>query len=151
LFVGHRINFHSCLCSHARYTLGDYSAAASAFRQGLELDPSNANLKSGLTNSEERISTDDGPPPLVPDENSAPSQSSGLPPNSGANLGNMAGMAGLADMFRNMGGAEGGGMPDIMSMMQNPQMVAMAQNMMANGGLENLCAIDNFFLFLLFF
>ncbi|KIM85463.1 hypothetical protein PILCRDRAFT_66916 [Piloderma croceum F 1598] len=120
---------------HAQYTLGDYSAAASAFRRGLELDPSNANLKSGLTNSEDRISTDDDQPPLVPDENSAPSQSHGLPPNPEANLGNMAGMA---DMFRSMGGAGGGGMPDIMSMMQNPQMVAMAQNMMANGGLENL-------------
>jgi small glutamine-rich tetratricopeptide repeat-containing protein alpha len=60
----------------------------------------------------------------------------------------MAGMAGMADMFRSMGGggggAGGGGMPDIMSMMQNPQLVAMAQNMMANGGLENLCAIEIF-------
>lgn len=138
MFVRRRINLHSHLCSHAQYTLGDYSAAASAFRRGLELDPSNANLKSGLTNSEDRISTDDGPPPLVPDENSVPSQSPGLPLNPGENLGNMAGMAGMADMFRNMGGTGGGGMPDIMSMMQNPQMLAMAQNMMANGGLENL-------------
>jgi small glutamine-rich tetratricopeptide repeat-containing protein alpha len=85
-----------------------------------------------LTNSEERISTDDGPPPLVPDE-SFPSQSSRSPSGPGAGLGNMAGMA---DMLRGMGGA--GGMPDIMSMMQNPQMMAMVNNMMANGGMESL-------------
>jgi hypothetical protein len=79
---------------HAQYTLGDYTAAAAAFRRGLELDPSNANLKSGLSNSEERISTDDGPPPLIPDENFPPAQSPSSLPNAGAGLGNMADMLG---------------------------------------------------------
>lgn len=111
--------------SHAHYTLEDYTAAAAAFRRGLELDPSNANLKSGLSNSEDRISTDDGPPPLVPDD-----RSPGLP---GAGLGNMA------DMLGGMGG--GGGMPDMASLMSNPMFMQMAQSMMANGGLENLCVL----------
>jgi small glutamine-rich tetratricopeptide repeat-containing protein alpha len=135
-----------CHSSHAQYTLGDYSAAASAFRQGLELDPTNVNLKSGLANSEERISTDDGPPPLVPDDQTPPSQSSASPPSAGTGFG------GMADMLRGMsGGAGGAGAPDIMAMMQNPQLMAMAQNMMGNGGLENLCAIDIIQILSLFF
>lgn len=115
---------------HAQYTLGDYTAAAAAFRRGLELDPSNANLKSGLSNSEDRISTDDGVPPLIPDENIPPAQSPGSLPNAGAGLGNMA------DMLGGMGG--GGGLPDMASIMSNPMFMQMAQNMMANGGLESL-------------
>ncbi|KAF7978885.1 hypothetical protein HWV62_44383 [Athelia sp. TMB] len=115
---------------HAQYTLGDYPAAAAAFRKGLELDPNNANLKSGLTNSEERI--DDGPPPLVPDDNVAAA------PNTGGLGAGLGGMGGMADMLRGMGGGGGGGMPDIAAMMQNPALMQMAQNMMANGGLESL-------------
>lgn len=38
-------------------------------------------------------------------------------------------MAGLAEMMQGMGGA-GGGMPDMASMLNNPQLMAMAQNMM---------------------
>ena len=43
-------------------------------------------------------------------------------------------------MMRNMGGTggPGGGMPDIASLMNNPQLMAMAQQMAANGGLANL-------------
>lgn len=114
---------------HAQYSLGDFAAAASAFRRGLDLDPSNASLTSGLQNAEARIVPDDdvnGPPPLVPDGS--------FPPSSPAPA---AGMGGMADMLRNMGGA-GGGMPDIASLMNNPAMMSMAQQMMANGGLESL-------------
>ena len=46
-------------------------------------------------------------------------------------------------MMRNMGmgpggGGGGGGMPDLASLMNNPQLMAMAQQMAANGGLANL-------------
>ena len=46
----------------------------------------------------------------------------------------------MADIMRNMGigGGGGGGMPDVASMMNNPQFMAMAQQMAANGGLANL-------------
>jgi small glutamine-rich tetratricopeptide repeat-containing protein alpha len=49
-------------------------------------------------------------------------------------------MGGLADTLRNMGGAGAGagGMPDLASLMNNPAMMQMAQQMMANGGLERL-------------
>jgi small glutamine-rich tetratricopeptide repeat-containing protein alpha len=116
---------------HAQYCLGDFAAAASAFRRGLDIDPSSANLKSGLQNAEARIVSvddDDGPPPLISDDSSSPSSSA--PPAA-------AGLGGMADMLRNMGGG-GGGMPDIASLMNNPAMMSMAQQMMANGGLEGL-------------
>ena len=49
-------------------------------------------------------------------------------------------------MLRNFGGAGAGGapgggaggMPDLGSLMNNPMMMQMAQQMMANGGLERL-------------
>lgn len=48
-------------------------------------------------------------------------------------------MGGMADMLRGMGGGGGGGgMPDLASIMNNPQMMAMAQQMMANGGLASM-------------
>lgn len=47
--------------------------------------------------------------------------------------------AAAANPFAGLGGLGGaGGMPDLASMMNNPQMMAMAQSMMANGGLERL-------------
>jgi small glutamine-rich tetratricopeptide repeat-containing protein alpha len=48
------------------------------------------------------------------------------------------GLGGLTDTLRNLGGAGAGGMPDIAGMMNNPAMMQMAQQMMANGGLERL-------------
>ena len=48
-------------------------------------------------------------------------------------------MGGLADMLGGMGGGGGaGGMPDLASLMQNPMLMQMAQQMAANGGLERL-------------
>lgn len=113
--------------SHAQYSLGDFSAAANAFERGLKLEPGNAGLKSGLQNAKARLT----------EETSARSVSPSSPaatPSAGGGLGNLGGMA---DMLRGMGGG-GGGMPDLASIMNNPQMMAMAQQMAANGGLESL-------------
>jgi len=120
--------------------LGDYVAAGAAFKKGLEFDPTNANLKSGLQNAKERMPAEDddndGPPPLVP-EGDLPRAATSTNSRAGA------GAAGMADMFRNMGGAAGGGMPDLASLMNNPMMMQMAQQMMANGGLERLMSNPN--------
>ena len=113
--------------SHAQYCLGHFKEAAAAFRRGVELDPSNASLKSGLKNAEARIVPDAGGiPPLEADNPvSDPASSTGL--------------GGMAEMLRGLGGGSaGGGMPDLASMMNNPMMMQMAQQMMANGGLERL-------------
>ena len=116
------------MASHAQYSLGDFRAAATAFGRGLEIEPSNASLKSGLQNA--RARTVDG------DEDAERSSPSSIP-TAGAG----AGLGGMADMLRNMGGAPGGGgggMPDLASIMNNPQLMAMAQQMAANGGLASL-------------
>jgi small glutamine-rich tetratricopeptide repeat-containing protein alpha len=52
----------------------------------------------------------------------------------------MPDLASMASMFGGMGGG-GGGMPDLATMMKNPQLMQMAQSMMANGGLEKLMAV----------
>lgn len=113
--------------------MGDYKAAADAFSKGTELDPTNENLKSGLQNSRDRITPEDededGPPPLMPEDQLPQSSPSSDPITSNAT----PNLAGLADM---LGG--GGGMPNLAGMMNNPMMMQMAQQLMANGGLERL-------------
>lgn len=120
--------------SHAHYCLGDYAAARDAFQRGLDIDPTNANLKSGLQNAEARVGNTSA---------SASSSSAASPPASSSErsaAGAGAGGGGLADLMAGLGGgARGaGGMPDLAAMMENPMMMQMAQQMMANGGLERL-------------
>ena len=87
-------------------------------------------MKTGLQNSEARIASDGdtAPPRKAPSSNSPPRPGPGL------------GSGGMADMLRNLGGAGAGagGMPDLAGLMNNPGMMQMAQQMMANGGLERL-------------
>ena len=106
--------------------MGDFKAASSAFERGLKLEPANASLKSGLQNAKARITDDESEP-----EEEAASARSGAAPNAG--LGNLGGISDILQGM-GMGGPGGGGMPDIASMMRNPQLMAMA----ANGGLESL-------------
>ncbi|KAG7098936.1 hypothetical protein E1B28_000826 [Marasmius oreades] len=124
---------------HAQYCLSDFKAAADAFERGLKFDPNNAGLKSGLQNAKARITQDDdddGPPPLIPDDGSTPAATSS---RSGGNRGasSTPDLSTMADTLRGMGGG-GGGMPDMASLLNNPQMMQMAQQMMANGGLAGL-------------
>lgn len=112
---------------HARYSIGDYTAAATAYRRGLELEPNNAAMKTGLRNSEAHTADTAG-------DTAPPSGASSDPRNdTGA-----GGLGGLADTLRNMGGAGAGTTPDLANLMNNPAMMQMAQRMMANGGLERL-------------
>ncbi|KAL5534652.1 hypothetical protein ACEPAG_1115 [Sanghuangporus baumii] len=118
---------------HAHYSLGDYPAAASAFQRGLEVDPNNAGLKSGLQNAEARTEQ--------PTSSRAPNPPTGTGSVAGAGAGAGSGAGGgLADLLGGLGGggAGGGGAPDLASMMQNPMLMQMAQQMAANGGLERM-------------
>ncbi|KAF7306553.1 Hsc70 cochaperone [Mycena indigotica] len=114
---------------HAQFCLEDYEAAAEAFERGLKLEPGNQGLKSSLENAKSRI---------VP--SSSTGASSATPRGGGG-----GGGGGLADLLSGLGGGAGGGggMPDLASLMSNPQMMSMAQQMMANGGLENLMRNPN--------
>ncbi|KAF7784683.1 hypothetical protein Agabi119p4_848 [Agaricus bisporus var. burnettii] len=110
---------------HAQYSLGDFKAAVAAFEHGLEIDPNNSGLKSGLANAKTKVSSGD-------DVSSIDTDSAGAGAGAGAAGG------GLADMFRNLGGGGGGGGMDLASLMNNPQVMQMAQRMAAEGGLERL-------------
>ena len=116
--------FLLCFSRHAQYSLGDFKASSSAFERGLKLEPGNPGLKSGLQNSQARIASND---------TSSPNESSFAPASNPA-----PGLGGMADMMRNMGMGSNAGMPDLSSIMNNPQLMAMAQQMAANGGLTNL-------------
>lgn len=61
------------------------------------------------------------------------------PTGTGAGPGGMD-FGGMADMLRGMtgGGSEGGGNPDLAGLLNNPMMKQMAQQMMANGGIEKM-------------
>ncbi|KAG6814034.1 hypothetical protein H0H92_003884 [Tricholoma furcatifolium] len=111
---------------HAYFSLGDFSQAEEAFERGLVQDPSNAGLSSGLQATKERIAASNNVSSPATTSRETPAQGGGAP-----NFG------GMADMLRGMGGA-GGGMPDMSTLLNNPQLMNMAQQMMANGGLASL-------------
>jgi len=106
---------------HAQYSLGDYKGAADAFERGLKQDPANASLKAGLQNAQGRIIPDD-----AVDTSGTPTAGAGAP-----------NFAAMADMLRG-GAGQGGGMPDLASLMNNPQVMNMAQQLASNGGLANM-------------
>ncbi|EJD55100.1 TPR-like protein [Auricularia subglabra TFB-10046 SS5] len=111
---------------HAHYALGNFAEAAAAFKQGLDLEPSNANLKTGYDAAKARI------PESADDEDD-------IPPAAAAEGGARGApdLSSLAGMFGG-GGAGGGGMPDLGSLLSNPAIAGIAQQLMGNGGLESL-------------
>ena len=103
---------------HAQFSLGDYAAAVDAYERGLELDSTNANMKASLAQAKKKLDESSS----TIDERS-PSQAAPA-------MGGMPDLAGLASMMGGLGGGGGagggaGGMPDIASMMRNPQMMEM--------------------------
>ncbi|KAH8835965.1 putative cytoplasm protein [Flagelloscypha sp. PMI_526] len=111
---------------HAQYSVADYKGAVKSFEKGLELDPTNSNFKSGLANAKARV---------VPDEDEEPFEAS---TSDSASRGSSSGGGGLPDLSSLAGMMGGGGMPDMASLLNNPQMMAMAQQMQQNGGLASL-------------
>lgn len=113
---------------HAHYSLGDYKEASASFQRGLDVEPGNPSLTSALNNAEVRLKESDPPSDTQSTQSTQP----------GTGPGGMD-LSGMADMLRGMGGGgPGGGNPDLAGLMNNPMMAQMAQQMMANGGLERL-------------
>lgn len=105
--------------SHAQFSLGEYEAAIEAYESGLKLDPGNSNMKAALATAKIRYA-----------EESSNAVADREPPSGGAGggAGGMPDLSALAGMMGGLGGGGGGGgggMPDLASMMQNPQMMAM--------------------------
>lgn len=97
--------------SHAYFCLNKYSEAVEAYEKGLELDPNNATLKSSLATAKSKVSSGS-----VERSAESPSSAAGGLPNFGA----------------------GGGMPDLGSLLNNPALMNMAQQMMQSGALDGL-------------
>ncbi|KAJ1800830.1 Small glutamine-rich tetratricopeptide repeat-containing protein 2 [Coemansia sp. RSA 2399] len=95
---------------HAYFGMGEFAEAAAAYEKGLELDPENKVMKAALETTKAKLESEDG--------------SSGSPVESGSGA-------------RSSSTGAGGGF-DMASLMNNPALMSMAQNMMANGGLDQL-------------
>lgn len=143
---------------HALFSTSKFEEAAQAYAKGLELDPSNQSMKSGLEIARKHAQdAQDGA--TSPSERSAPGAGAGAGAG-GLDFGALASMMGGGG-----GGGGGGGMPDLGAcvsshacasprgttstdkvplfsyrhrLLQNPAIMQMAQQMMQNGGLEGL-------------
>lgn len=93
---------------HAYFCLNKYAEAVSAYEKALELDGGNATVQNSLNAAKAKMGSVD----RSAESTSAPT--GGLP-----NLG-------------------GGGMPDLGSLLNNPNIMNMAQQMMQSGALDNL-------------
>jgi small glutamine-rich tetratricopeptide repeat-containing protein alpha len=126
---------------HALYSLGRFPEAVSAYEKGLNLDPTNTNFRDSLANARSRLPNagSDSDSDDDDDQVAAPAAGSSRAPGAGA--GGMPDFSSMASMMAGMGGGGAGGMPDISAMMKNPQLMEMAQKMMANGGLEKLMSV----------
>ncbi|KAI8975976.1 hypothetical protein BDB01DRAFT_728427 [Pilobolus umbonatus] len=96
---------------HAYFCLNKYSEAVDAYEKALELDPNNVTVQNSLATAKSKISS-----------SSSVDRSVDTPPTGG---------------LPNLGGA-GGGMPDLGSLLNNPNIMNMAQQMMQSGALDNL-------------
>lgn len=95
---------------HAYFSLAKYQEAIGAYEKGLELDPNNATLKSSIDAARNKI-------------NSSGLERSTSPPAGGRGGGFPGGV---------------GGMPDLGSLLNNPAMMNMAQQMMQSGAFNDL-------------
>lgn len=98
---------------HALFASGKYEEAHEAYQKGCEVDPSNKLMKSGLDASKAKLAAGKRDGAVASPANNA------------------------ANEMPNFGGG-GGGMPDLSSLLNNPMLSSMAQQMMQNGGLEQL-------------
>ncbi|WFD36994.1 Small glutamine-rich tetratricopeptide repeat-containing protein 2 [Malassezia cuniculi] len=100
---------------HALFASGRYSEAVEAYEQGLEVDPESKLMRAGLESSRAKA-------------NSA--SVARAEPAAGAG----AGADAAADPFAALGGAGGaGGMPDLSTLMNNPMVSQMAQQLYVYG------------------
>ncbi|KAG7387656.1 hypothetical protein PHYPSEUDO_013906 [Phytophthora pseudosyringae] len=112
----------------AQGQLKDFDGAIDTFRRGLEVDSTNAACRDGLADAERKL------------------RQMQTAPAASAPAGGAGGMPDLSSLASMLGGG-GGGLGDLMnnpqmmqmaqSMMQNPQMMQMAQNMMQNPDMLN--------------
>jgi small glutamine-rich tetratricopeptide repeat-containing protein alpha len=123
----------------ARYALGDAKGSMEAYANGIEAEGSGGSdaMKKGYETAKRKVEEDAraaGIDPEVPPDIDGTGAARSASPSAGGG-GGMPDLAGLASMLG--GGGGGGGMPDLASLMQNPMMRQMAQNVMSNPDMLN--------------
>ncbi|KAM0433285.1 hypothetical protein ACHAPT_004161 [Fusarium lateritium] len=118
----------------ARFALGDARGAMEAYARGIEHEGNGGSdaMKKGYETAKRRVQE------MEAEEDSLPRASPSVGVDVGANAG-MPDLGNLASMFGGAGGAggQGGGMPDLGSIMSNPMFANMAQKLMSNPDLMN--------------
>ncbi|RKF54301.1 Small glutamine-rich tetratricopeptide repeat-containing protein 2 [Golovinomyces cichoracearum] len=115
----------------ARFALGDPNGSKEAYQKGIEYEGNGGSdsMKKGYETASKRVAE------LEASDNNL-SKSETDRSATGAGQGGMPDFSSLAGMF---GGGSGGGMPDLSSIMNNPMLANMAQNLMSNpDSLKNL-------------
>lgn len=112
----------------ARFALGDAKGSMEAYGRGIEEEGNGGSeaMKKGYETAKKRCEEED-----IPTETPAEAARSTSPSQGG-----MPDLSSLASMLGG-GGGGGGGMPDLGSLMQNPMMRQMAQNLMSNPDMMN--------------
>lgn len=106
---------------HAYFSVGKYKEAVAAYEKGLELEPDNQTMKSSLATARTKARDNE----VAPSARGGPGAGgAGLPP-------------GFPDLS-GLGGGGAGGAPDFATLMSNPAVMNMAQQMMQSGALDSL-------------
>ncbi|KAF2651893.1 small glutamine-rich tetratricopeptide repeat-containing protein-like protein [Lophiostoma macrostomum CBS 122681] len=108
----------------AKFALGDAKGAMEAYKSGMDAEEGGGSevMRKGYETAKRKYEDEGG-------DVGAPEADRGAP---GAGGGGMPDLSSLAGMLGGGGGGGGGGMPDLSSLMQNPMMRQMAQNVMQN-------------------
>ena len=120
----------------ARFALGDARGSMEAYQSGIEAEGNGGSdaMKKGYETAKRKVDEEE---PVAGDRDMGVEPDATGPPASGGG-GGMPDLAGLASMLGGGGGGGGGGgMPDLSSIMQNPMMRSMAQNLMSNPDMMN--------------
>jgi len=114
----------------ARFALGDAKGSMEAYKSGIDAEGNGGSdaMKKGYETAKRRVEEEGDDTDL---------ERSTSPSAGGAGAGGMPDFGSLASMFGGGGAGGGGGMPDLSSIMQNPMMRQMAQNMMSNPDMMN--------------
>lgn len=119
----------------AKYALGDATAAMNAYKSGLDVegDKKSDAMRKGYETAKRRV--EEELESSIPKSDLATSETGTRSADGAAGAGAGAGGAGGMPDFSSMfGGGAGGGMPSFSDLMNNPQIMQAAQQMMQNPG-----------------
>lgn len=115
----------------AKFALRDARGSMEAYQKGIDAEGSGGSeaMKKGFETAKRRVEETEGQAAAAAAEDDVATR--GAADSASGSGGGMPDLASLAGMFGG-GGGGAGGMPDLGSLMQNPMMRSMAQNMMSN-------------------